>query len=271
MQILVIHGSMRQGNTYQLTQQVVSRLAHKPDVTITQVSIADLGLPFCTSCHACLTKGEEYCPHDALLRSLRTAILECDGLILSGTTYVRALNAAMKNLLDHFAYLLHRPALFGKHGMVIATSAGLGEKNVAKYMQGLMALWGINGAMAVTRTTKQQRLQSDSEELPEKAARKLDKTVDAFYDSIRSQRQVNPTASIIAQHNFFRATSLSEYSESERDTEYWSLPGFSDRAYPVQIGWIKYQIGALAFSAAKLAMQIVGRSYMKRLKESSNE
>ncbi|GHV43555.1 hypothetical protein FACS189490_13710 [Clostridia bacterium] len=88
MKILVIHGSMRKGNTYKLTSEITARLAKYPDVRITEYFVADLNLPFCLSCHACFAKGEELCPHYGQLRELHGALLSCDGVIISGTTYM---------------------------------------------------------------------------------------------------------------------------------------------------------------------------------------
>ena len=264
MNILVLHGSMRKGNTYSLTKEIIDRLAAKPDVSITEISVAEIGLPFCTSCHLCLSKGEEYCSHDKILQDVRAALMDCDGLILCGTTYIRSLNASMKNFMDHFAYIFHRPSLFGKIGMVIATSAGVGEKKVAKYIKNVMGQWGINGAIIVTRNTKEARLQSVKGEPPPKVKKKYDNAADRFYNNIKSKRLASPALGNLVVHNAFRATSLSDYSESERDKEFWSKEGFSDKAYPIKIGGLKYLIGSIMYGAIKKATDIVGKSYTKK-------
>ena len=109
MKITVIHGSMRKGNTYGVTQAVLEHLRKHADVQITEISVADLDLPFCCSCHACFSKGDEFCPHNAVVGSVAKSIEECDGLIISGVCYAMQINAAAKNLADHLAYYFHRP------------------------------------------------------------------------------------------------------------------------------------------------------------------
>jgi multimeric flavodoxin WrbA len=213
MKILIIHGSMRKGNTYALTKGIVNCLLSKPDAECTEISVADLELPFCCSCHVCFAKGEEHCPHYDVMRDVQSALMTCDGVILSGTTYMGALNAAMKNLLDHLAYGFHRPALFGKKGMVIATSAGNGEKSVAKYLKTALGQWGINGAIVVTQSTKAQQLLSS-----DKIAATLDRAAERFYQLIASKRFIAPKFKSIAVHNAFRAMSLSDFAENGRDT-----------------------------------------------------
>ena len=230
MKILVIHGSMRKGNTYSLTKEIVDRLSAKHDITISEISVSDIDLPFCTSCHVCFAKGEEYCPNHNSLAPLRKQLLDCDGAIFTGTTYVWSLNAAMKNILDHFAYMFHRPALFGKHGLVIVTSAGNKERAIAKYIKAVIAQMGINGALIFTLNTKQKQMGSESA-----LAKKLDEVAEKFYSRIKSKQRISPTLRTIAKHNAFRAMLQSDFSEYPRDTEYWKEPSNGSTAYPVPI------------------------------------
>ena len=264
MKILVIHGSMRKGNTYALTKEIVDRLAKKGDVEITEISVADLDLPFCRSCHICFSQGEEFCPHYERLTSVRDALDNCDGLVISGTTYLLALNAAMKNLLDHFAYIFHRPTLFGKQGMVIATSAGNGERGVAAYLKEIIGQWGINEAQIVTLNTKDKMMQTGSDEFSPEYLQKLDATAQEFYQRIKRKRPTSPSLKAIAIHNAFRAMSLSEFSDSERDTHFWSQSGYRDQSYPVRIGFMKTLVGNLVFFAANKATIALGRSYKNK-------
>jgi multimeric flavodoxin WrbA len=257
MKILVIHGSMRKGNTYSLTKEIMKRLLEKPDVECTEISVADLKLPFCASCHVCFAKGEEYCPHYDIMCGVQSALMDCDGVILSGTTYMWALNAAMKNLLDHLAYGFHRPALFGKKGMVVTTSAGDGEKDAAKYLKTVLGQWGINRALTATLNTKEKQLQSKGEKY-------LCSAAERFYKLIASKKPLLPSLKSIAAHNSFRAMSLSEFGENERDRQYWSQAGFCNRAYPVKAGMLKYAAGATVHGIVKQAAKMIGLVYVKR-------
>ena len=259
MKILVVHGSMRQGNTYALVKKITERLLTKPDVECIEISVADLNLPFCQSCNACFAKGEAYCPHHAIMQGVQSALLECDGVIFSGVTYMWALNAAMKNLLDHLAYGFHRPTLFGKKGMVIVTSSGSGEKSVAHYLKTVLGQWGINGASMVTLNAKEQQLIS-----PDKASARLHREAERFYRLIQSGQFIAPSVKSIAVHNAFRAMSLSDFAEYACDTQFWQRDGYCNKAYPVRAGF-KYPIGVLMYAAAKYSTRMLGRIYAKRL------
>jgi multimeric flavodoxin WrbA len=266
MEILVVHGSMRKGNTYKLTSEITARLANNTDVRITEYYVADLNLPFCLSCHTCFAKGEAHCPHYGLLRELHTALLACDGVILSGTTYMWSLNGAMKNLLDHFAYMFHRPALFSKIGMVVATSTGNGEKSVAKYLKSVLAQWGVNGAFVLTQNTKAQMLQGSGDKQSAKASQVYDKMAKRFYDLIKSEKQIPPSAKTLAVHNAFRVSSLSEFAENECDIAFWNQPGFIDKPYPVKIGVGKTLFGEFVYSMANNATKLLGSMYKSKQK-----
>jgi len=245
MKLLVIHGSIRKGKTYALTKEIMECLSSKPDMEFIEISVGDLKLPFCTSCHICFKRGESYCPNYAAFADVNNALLDCDGVILSGTTYMWALNAAMKNLLDHLSFKFHRPMLFGKHGMVVTTSAGAGEKGVAKYLKIVLGQWGINGAVVVTRNTKEEQLLSHG-----KLTAKIQRASERFYQQITSKRFIPPSLRSIAVHNAFRSASLSASAEYERDTEFWQQDSYRNRAYPVKAG-LKYVVGAVMFGIAR--------------------
>ena len=250
MKILVIHGSMRKGNTYAFTQEVIKQLKTYNDVQITEIGVADLNLPFCISCHTCFVKGEEYCPHSSILKKVQTELNESDGVIISGVVYAMGLNAAMKNLIDHLAYFFHRPALFGKKGMVITTTAGAGEKGAAKYIKSVMGHWGINGALILTH-----KAQTVEFKLNDKEQKNVKDTVKKFYSGIKSKREIKPSIESIAVHNAFRSMAAAASPISQRDAEYWQKSGFAHKIYPAKVGFIGMCIGGLTYKAMKKAFK----------------
>ena len=254
MKILVIHGSMRKGYTYMLTKEIVNRLSDKPDVEITEIGVADLDLPFCISCHNCFSKGEEFCPHHNVMKNIQAALGGCDGVIVGGVTYLWALNAAMKNVLDHLGYLFHRPSLFGKKGIVVTTSAGAGEKGVAKYLKTVLGQWGINGAQIVSINARERELDP-----PAHQSAKLTAAAERFYGLIKSGKPISPVLNNIAVHNAFRAMSLGGFTASERDTQYWRQKDFVNKSYPVYAGALKYLAGTAVYGIVKFMSRNINR------------
>ena len=246
MKIAVIHGSMRKGNTYSVTQAVLKHLRTNKGVEITEIHVSDLELPFCRSCHTCFGKGEGLCPHRKTVGMVAEAMESCDGLIISGAVYAMQINAAMKNLIDHLAYYFHRPRLFNKIGMVISTTAGAGEKRVAKYLSEVLGHWGISGSVMLPL-----KIQTPEFSLSDKQRERIRMAADKFYDKTKNKKLSQPTFSSIAVHNAFRGTSSLIKPFSECDAAYWRESGFADRIYPRRVGIIKSIVGLLAYSVMK--------------------
>lgn len=252
MKILVIHGSMRKGNTYQLAQAVINRLEKHEDVHIEEISVQDMDLPFCRSCHVCFTKGEKLCPHRDVVGRVSDAIESCDALVLSGVVYSMHLNAAMKNLIDHLSYYFHRPRLFDKKGLVVTTTAGAGEKSVANYLQAVMGHWGVGNIKTLSC-----KIQTVPFSLTEKQQQAVDKTADEFYSIILHNKNAQPSMESVAVHNAFRGMSSGSVSISECDRAYWNETGFVNKVYPRRIGIVKTAMGAMT---AKVLRRVIGKN-----------
>jgi len=246
MKITVIHGSMRKGNTYGVTQAVLTCLREHSDVDVTEISVSDLNLPFCLSCHTCFSKGENLCPHRATVKIVADAIEGCDGLIVSGVCYAMQINAAMKNLIDHLAYYFHRPRLFDKVGMVISTTAGAGENIVAKYLRQVLGHWGIGKAILLP-----VKIQTPEFTLSDKQKERIRMAADRFYRNINDKRLSAPSFASVAVYNAFRGTSSLTQPFSECDAEYWRDSGFTNKVYPRRIDPLKGFIGLLTFLVMK--------------------
>lgn len=249
LNITVIHGSMRKGNTYHLTQAVIAELRAYQDVTVTEFDVRALDLPFCTSCHQCFTKGENACPHHEKMRALTSSIESCDALMMSGVVYSMHLNAAMKNLIDHLSYYFHRPRLFGKKGMVITTTAGAGEKTVSKYLQSVMGIWGVHPV-----TNLQCKIQSEKFSLTQKQTKILKDSVRDFHFSLLHNTKKSPTFHSIAIYNAFRGMSAVPKPISDFDKKYWRSTGMADKVYPQKIGFLQALYGNIVFHILKTVM-----------------
>ncbi len=248
MNIIIIHGSMRKGNTYKLTQEAASILRKHEDVSIREFSVSELALPFCESCHACFSKGEEFCPQREAVTPVAEAIESCDGLIVSGVVYSLHLNAAMKNLIDHLSYYFHRPRLFTKKALIITTTAGAAEKRIAKYLKSVLGHWGAGYIKSLSC-----KIQTNTFSLSEKQQKRLEAAANAFYNAVSQNKTTPPTFESVAVHNAFRAMSLSPKGPSECDKAYWRDCGFAARAYPRPAGPVKSAFGALVYGVMSRA------------------
>ncbi len=241
MNVVILHGSMRKGNTYKLTQEAAALLI-KRGVSINEFSVSKLALPFCESCHACFSKGEAFCPHKEIIAPIAAAIESCDGLIISGVVYSLHLNAAMKNLIDHLSYYFHRPRLFSKKALIITTTAGAAENRIAKYLTSVLGHWGVGYIKSFSC-----KIQTSEFLLNEKQRARLEAAASAFYDAVSQNKTTPPSFESVAVHNAFRAMSLSPKGPSECDRAYWQECSFAAKAYPRPIGPFLSAFGALVF------------------------
>jgi multimeric flavodoxin WrbA len=146
MKIVVLHGQMHKGSTYNITKLFLDKLSDE------NTEIAEFFLPkhmpsYCVGCFNCFMKGEDQCPHSGAVQPIAKAIEEADLLILESPCYVFGMSGQLKTFLDHMAYrwMSHRPhpKMFSKVGLVISTAAGIGTKKVTKALQDNLFYWGV--------------------------------------------------------------------------------------------------------------------------------
>lgn len=146
MKIAVVHGQTHKGSTHNITRLFLDKFSDE-NTEITEFFMTKDAPPFCVGCFNCFMKGEEKCPHSAIVQPIAKAIEDADLLILESPCYVFGMSGQMKTLFDHLGYrwMSHRPhrSMFNKVGLCISTSAGAGEKKVTKDLKGQLFWWGV--------------------------------------------------------------------------------------------------------------------------------
>ena len=61
---------------------------------------------------------------------IREEMLNADGLIFVSPVYAHQVTALMKNFIDRFAYVLHRPCFLDKAALIISTTELTGLEDV---------------------------------------------------------------------------------------------------------------------------------------------
>lgn len=142
--VTAIIGSARKKTTYQTIQQLEINLRQHVDIDFEYVFLSDYNLEFCHGCKLCFDKGEQFCPikddRDELLHKLELS----DGVILATPSYAFQVSARMKNFLDRFAYMFHRPRFFGKAFTVVVTQGITGGENITQYLEASGSNMGFN-------------------------------------------------------------------------------------------------------------------------------
>ena len=114
MKILIIHGSPRRGNTWNIVNRVREKINKEIDVNYEIIELSKMKIPMCTGCFNCILKSEEKCPHYESIKYINNKIDWCDAMIITSPVYSLQVSGQLKNFLDHMSYNFHRPKYFNK-------------------------------------------------------------------------------------------------------------------------------------------------------------
>ncbi|WP_127480247.1 flavodoxin family protein [Nocardioides pantholopis] len=144
------HGTA--GTTGALVDDLVARVrahgaASTPGVelNVDTVVVEDLGLgQSCPACLSCMTAGEQACPSYDRAAPARQLMDAADLVVFATPVHSFQVSAAMKRFVDHFAYLIHRPAYVGKPAVLLSTAAGGGHDAALGYLRTAVRRWGFH-------------------------------------------------------------------------------------------------------------------------------
>lgn len=211
MRYLIINGSPRLKNTY----EVIKRAKTNLDGEFEEVHLIGERIPMCRGCMKCIMEGEELCPDFDIINPLIEKIRNCDGLIIASPVYALNVSGLLKNFFDHTAYLYHRPEFFTKKALVVVTTAGIGHKKVAKYIDETIRHWGVN------KTYKISMACGGKDHLETK---EIDNTSQKFARDVESAKQCSPKFGDIVFFNVWKAMSQSN-NPIPADKKFWHETG----------------------------------------------
>ena len=90
MKIVILYGSPRKGDTYEIVDKVKSQLnvLSTDHLEFDEVFLTDYDYGFCKGCYNCFEFGEDKCPHYNQINPIIDKIKACDGLIVTSPVYV---------------------------------------------------------------------------------------------------------------------------------------------------------------------------------------
>lgn len=129
MKIIAIMGSPKgKGSGYRIVKIIEDKMKAMGDVEFEYLFLKDANLMPCTGCYICMAKGEDKCPLDDDRAAIEQKLLAADGFILSSPVYVANVSSLMKNFIDGFAYLNHRPLFHSQKMLTVVNMAGTDKK-----------------------------------------------------------------------------------------------------------------------------------------------
>lgn len=240
MKYLIINGSPRKKNTYDVIMHAASNL----EGDFEEIHLMEKQIPLCVGCMNCIMIGEDRCPHHDKVQPIVDKIKECDAVIIGSPVYAMNVTSLLKNFIDHTAYLYHRPQFFTKKGLVVVTTAGAGHKKVANYIDETLRHWGVNKVYKIAMACGGKETLETSQ--TDKAARKFGKDVE-------SGKLHNPKFVDIIFFNVWKAMAFSDNS-IEADKKFWMNTGLIkyDFSPEVKLNIIKKLFSKIMFNIFKL-------------------
>ena len=219
MHILAIIGSPRKkGNTYKVTTAVEQLLKQQKNVTVEYLFLSDTTLGSCVGCHNCIFKDEATCPLDDDRDMILAKMQQADGIIFAVPVYVMSVPAVMKNFIDHFAFLCHRPIFFHTYVMVIATTGGWGEKKVITYMKDILSSWGMHIVSSIGLQTPPMEPVGT---IIEQHKKKIQKATERFNQAVHSGKPPKVGLFSVIQFRIFQKI-IFEYPDAfEADVRFY--------------------------------------------------
>ncbi len=237
MNITIIHGSQRRGNTEKTIEIAKNRLS-----TYDDIKFHDLYLPkdlplFCVGCFSCLHKGTyagEYCPHAKYTHPILETLKISDGIIITSPVYALSESGQIKAFLDHYAciFISHKPIqeMFSKTALVISTTYGAGTNYVIKTIVRNIKFWGIAKIFKCGLNLFADNWDDMTIKNRNKNEKFLEKKIYGFYNSIKRKRYHIPLRTKIL-FIVFRIV-MKRHPDGNKDKEYWKEKGWLDKKRP---------------------------------------
>ncbi len=185
VKILAIIGSPRKGNTFKAVGQIEEGSKSSGDVEFSYVHLKDVDLKPCRGCFQCVQKGHDKCPLRDAAGELLDKMLQSDGVIFATPAYNFNITSLMKNFIDRFAHMGHRPQFFNQHLLIVSTTAGIGLKEVGKYLTKYVGkMWGFRSTAFLGLVTSPYER---SKQLQEKDTKKINKISGIFMRKLQSK------------------------------------------------------------------------------------
>jgi multimeric flavodoxin WrbA len=215
MKIVSICGSPRKGNTYKVLNIIKESF---PEIDYKILMLKDLNFELCRGCYSCVVRGEEKCPikddRDMILKEMS----EADGVIFASPAYCHMVSALMKNFIDRFGYLAHRPQFFDKYAMSVTTVSGYGAEFAIQYMDKMTKVFGFEVVPPLDLTVRPGK---QSEEAKQYNKNKTIEAFKVFISRIEKGERSKPTLNYLVPFHVFKLVSELEGDYMTADREYY--------------------------------------------------
>ena len=229
MNILTIMGTPHKGNTRAIVDLFLKEF--EGDNTFDEIVLPNDFNKICGGCANCILKGEYKCPHFKEINPLIKKIEKADLIIIGTPVFVGSCTGALKNLLDHLAYmwLVHRPNenMFNKVGLIVTSAGGSGVKATVKLIKSNMFYLGIPKIYNYGVTTMKMGGNYVDYKDKDKIIKQVKKKSLSIKKSINKKKVGFKTKFFF---NIFKMTQVNGWNKT--DSDYWKKMGWLDGKRP---------------------------------------
>jgi multimeric flavodoxin WrbA len=247
--ITLISSYRKNGNTarvVQILEEQLRTLAAQNNIQVDfeTVFLSHANLQICRGCRVCFDQGEDKCPFQDDLLSIKAKLADSGFLILATPVYVEDVNGIMKLWIDRMAFHSHRPEFGGKTAYILSTSGSGSTSHTLTTMKNALRTWGFSIAGQATFTTGALM---KKEEIAALYQEKINRIAAKILHAIHSNMGMKPTFISLL---FFRVEQLyyqRHQAEESFDLSYWRGKGwlestshyyFKTKANPLKIGMV---------------------------------
>lgn len=224
--ILVIMGSPRKGNTYKAVRRIEELMSAMGAVTFEYLWLKDVNYGQCRGCHICITHGEQKCPLKDDLLAVEARLAAADGIIIATPVYSQQVSYLVKIMIDRYSYMWHRPRLFGKFVLGVATGSGQFNSTLA-YLKECVEAWGCTwvaglGVPHVEALAPKMRARIEKETV---------KTARRFFQALQERRSPAPSLPRLLWFRMWRINARACRESNPTDFHYWTEKGWFEQDY----------------------------------------
>ena len=215
--ILALVGTKRKQSTYKVLKMFESALK-KHNFTMEYAFLYKVAL--CSGCLRCVEKGIETCPYYEDIREIIDKISKADVIFFATPVYVDALSGILKNLIDRLVYFVHRPWLFDKRSILIATTQYSGGKETLDYVDKIARRWG---SYPIDRLVVKMALFDKNKEEVIKEIEQISKKLNT---ELQKKKKPSPSLYELTYFRIMRILVNLTKKEVPLDYEYWKNKGW---------------------------------------------
>jgi multimeric flavodoxin WrbA len=253
MRILTIIGSYRvKGNTARIVELIQEGMRARAQAEGFPLEFEDIFLGkqeigFCRGCRVCFDKGEDDCPLQDDLLTIKSRMLVVDGILIATPVYVNDVSGTLKNFIDRLAHICHRPEFAGKSAYMVAT-VGLGPTSHAlRTMKMALSSWGYH--IAGGAGFKMGALM-DQDDMLSQFGTKAEAIGTRFFDVIRRKEAATPSFLLLMTFRIQQGFWWREPDPGSVDYDYWVDKGWTSRQ---QDFYTPHQASRLKVAIARMA------------------